>query len=118
MRDIDDKVADLVNEFPKLDDYEKRNKIKLLIESLVGGNLPPIKITIQDLNEIAAIASSHYRNLILTSTIDGEKLTPDIIRTILWVKGVSAVLGKKGLLPRKAIVEFDEYFITESAFID
>jgi len=51
-------------------------------------------------------------------TIKGEKLTPDIIRTILWVEGVVSVLSSKGLLPRKATVKFDEDFIIESVFDD
>ena len=79
---------------------------------------PPVELSVLDLNEISRIAASRYVNLNPNHTIKGEKLTPDIIRTILWVEGVVSVLSSKGLLPRKATVKFDEDFIIESVFDD
>ena len=81
-------------------------------------DLPAVELTIMDLNEVARIAAGRYVNLNPNRTIKGEKLTSETIRTILWVEGVISVLSAKGLLPRKAVVKFDEDFVIESVFDD
>ena len=73
-----------------------------------NADLPPVELTVTDLYEISRVAAGKYMNFQVNGTINGEKLTPDLIRTILWLEGVTNVLSSKGLLPRKVKVVFDK----------
>ena len=118
MKDIEDKVDKLVEEFSKMRDFEKRNRIVKFIKELVGWEVPPVKLSLADLSRIRGIAVRSWSSVNPSAEINGEKPDKDQISATMWLAGVVSVLREKGVLTRIVEPDYDPDVIIQSVFED